>query len=94
MSITGLAAEHGPLSFQIGPFHKTLRPGPGERIGLGATGFLLKIEDKIIVNLGDTLKLLDQWIGIPRPDVRGLAEAVESMGIECRILGRKETVAV
>ena len=55
-----LAAEHGPLSFQLGPTRKTVRSGPNERIGYGSTGFSLEIEDKIIVNLGDTLKLLVQ----------------------------------
>ena len=108
-------------------------------------GFLLEIEDRVIVNLGDTLKRLDQWSGIPRPDVlmipiggdktgntmgnrdaievtkalrpctvipchhnlpsffkknanptdvRGFAEAVEAIGIECRVLSRAETVTV
>ena len=145
MSVTGLAAEHGPLTFQLGPIRKTLRPGPNERIGYGTTGFSLEIEDKIIVNLGDTLKLLAQWSGIPRPDVlmipiggdaigntmgirdaievtkalqprtvipchynlpsffkrnanptdvHGFAEAVEAVGIECRILDRAETFVV
>jgi L-ascorbate metabolism protein UlaG (beta-lactamase superfamily) len=143
--VTGLAAKHGPLSFRFGPIRKTLHPGAKERIGYGAMGFLLEIEDRIIVNLGDTLMLLDQWIGIPRPDVlmipiggdevgntmgirdaievtkalqprtvipchhnlpsffkrnanptdvRGFAEAVEALGIECRVLGRAETVAM
>ena len=145
MSVTGVAAEHGPLSFRIGPIRKTLRPGPSERIGYGAMGFLLEIEGRIVVNLGDTLKLLDRWTGFPKPDVlmipiggdaigntmgvadaievtealrprtvipchydlpsflkrnanpadaRGFAEAVESMGIECRVLNRDETIVL
>lgn len=85
MRVTGLAAEHGPLSFRFGPIRKTLHPGPKERIGYGATGFSLEIEDKLIVNLGDTLKLLDDWTGVPRPDVLmipiGGDEVGNAMGI-------------
>lgn len=33
MSVTGLKATHGPLSFKVGLFTKTLTPGPEERIG-------------------------------------------------------------
>jgi len=43
------------------------RPGPGERVGLGAMGFKINIDNKIIVNLGDTL-LQKEWEGL-RPDV-------------------------
>lgn len=43
------------------------RPGPGERVGLGAIGFKISIGDKVVVNLGDTL-LQKEWEGL-RPDV-------------------------
>ena len=43
------------------------KPGPGERVGLGAMGFKINIDNKIIVNLGDTL-LQKEWEGL-RPDV-------------------------
>jgi L-ascorbate metabolism protein UlaG (beta-lactamase superfamily) len=83
--VTGLAAEHGPLSFRFGPIRKTLHPGPTERIGYGATGFSLEIEGRLIVNLGDTLKLLDDWTGVSRPDVLmipiGGDEVGNTMGI-------------
>ncbi|MGB5237181.1 MAG: MBL fold metallo-hydrolase [Flavobacteriaceae bacterium] len=69
MSVTGLKATHGPLSFKIGPFTKTISPGPKDRIGWGAIGFKIQIEDKTLVNLGDTLLHLDEWRGIKKPDV-------------------------
>jgi L-ascorbate metabolism protein UlaG (beta-lactamase superfamily) len=43
------------------------RPGPDERVGLGAIGFKISIGDKVVVNLGDTL-LQKEWEGL-RPDV-------------------------
>jgi L-ascorbate metabolism protein UlaG (beta-lactamase superfamily) len=145
MRITGLAAEHGPLSFRFGPIRKTLHPGPRERIGYGAAAFSLEIEDKLIINLGDTLRLLDHWTGIPRPDVlmipiggdevrntmgtrdaievaealrprlvipchhnlpsffrknanptdvRSFADAIEAIGMECRVLSRAEVLTL
>ena len=43
------------------------KPGPGERVGLGAMGFKITIDNKTIVNLGDSL-LQKEWEGL-RPDV-------------------------
>ncbi|MFC2041831.1 MBL fold metallo-hydrolase, partial [Chloroflexota bacterium] len=43
------------------------RPGPGERVGLGAMGFKINIDNKNIVNLGDSL-LQKEWEGLS-PDV-------------------------
>jgi L-ascorbate metabolism protein UlaG (beta-lactamase superfamily) len=43
------------------------KPGPGERVGLGAMGFKISVDDKTIVNLGDSL-LQKEWEGL-RPDV-------------------------
>jgi len=43
------------------------KPGPGEHVGLGAMGFKINIDNKIIVNLGDSL-LQKEWEGL-RPDV-------------------------
>jgi hypothetical protein len=31
LSVTGIKATHGPLTFKFGPFSKTVRPGPEER---------------------------------------------------------------
>jgi L-ascorbate metabolism protein UlaG (beta-lactamase superfamily) len=43
------------------------KPGPGEHVGLGAMGFKITIDNKTIVNLGDSL-LEKEWEGL-RPDV-------------------------
>jgi L-ascorbate metabolism protein UlaG (beta-lactamase superfamily) len=69
MSITGLKATHGPLTLKIGPFTKTVAPGPDERIGWGALGFKIYLNGKTIVNLGDTLLHLKEWVSISNPDV-------------------------
>ena len=69
MSITGMKATHGPLTFKFGPFSKTLHPGPKERIGWGAIGFEIKLDGKTIVNLGDTLLHEKEWKEIRNPDV-------------------------
>ena len=69
MSITGLKATHGPLTFKLGPISKTMTPGPEERIGWGAIGFKIQFDEKTIVNLGDTLLHADEWKSISSPDV-------------------------
>ncbi len=35
MSVTGIKTTHGPLTLKFGPFSKTIKPGPEERIGYG-----------------------------------------------------------
>lgn len=69
MKITGIKATHGSLKIKIGPFSKTLSPGPKERIGWGAIGFLIQLDGKTLVNLGDTLLHADEWKQIKNPDV-------------------------
>ena len=69
MSITGIKATHGPLTFKLGPFSKTVHPGPEERIGWGAIGFYIELSGKTIVNLGDTLLHEKEWKKIKKPDV-------------------------
>jgi len=69
MSVTGLKATHGSLTFKFGPFSKTLNPGPEERIGWGALGFKIRLDGKFLVNLGDTLLHADEWKSISEPDV-------------------------
>lgn len=66
--VKGLKAVHGPLRIKLfGLIKLEIKPGPGERIGLGAIGFEIKIDNKVIVNLGDTL-LQREWEGV-NPDV-------------------------
>ena len=69
MSITGVKTEHGELVLHIGPFSKTVKPGPHERIGWGSIGFDIKLNDKRIVNLGDTLLHHKEWQDINQPDL-------------------------
>ena len=66
--IKGLKAVHGPIKLKLfGLIKLEIKPGPGERIGLGAIGFEIKIDNKVIVNLGDTL-LQKEWEGL-NPDL-------------------------
>ena len=69
MSITGIKTTHGELILKLGPFSKTVKPGPDERIGWGAIGFNIELDGKNIVNLGDTLLHTADWATINNPDV-------------------------
>lgn len=69
MSITGIKTTHGELVLKLGPFSKTLKPGPEERVGWGAIGFDIELDGRRIVNLGDTLLLGKEWQKITEPDV-------------------------
>jgi len=69
MSVTGIKATHGPLTLKFGPFSKTVKPGPEERIGWGAIGFNIQLDGKTIVNLGDTFLHTEEWKTIKNPDV-------------------------
>jgi L-ascorbate metabolism protein UlaG (beta-lactamase superfamily) len=69
MSISGIQATHGELVLKFGPFSKTIKPGPEERIGWGAIGFKIQVDGKTLVNLGDTLLHSEEWQEIRNPDV-------------------------
>ena len=69
MTITGIKTTHGELVLKIGPFSKTIRPGPNERVGWGAIGFDIALDGKRLVNLGDTLLHEKEWQKISEPDV-------------------------
>ena len=69
MSITGIKTTHGELVLKLGPFSKTVKPGPDERVDWGAIGFDIELAGKRIVNLGDTLLLEKEWQKINEPDV-------------------------
>ena len=60
VSIEAVKAEHGPIAIPILGFTFTARPGPNERVGLGAMGFRITIGDTSVLNLGDTV-LLPEW---------------------------------
>jgi L-ascorbate metabolism protein UlaG (beta-lactamase superfamily) len=66
--VKGLKAAHGPIKLKLfGLIKVEIKPGPGERIGLGAIGFEIKIDNKVIVNLGDSL-LQTEWEDL-NPDI-------------------------
>lgn len=69
LSVTGIKTTHGELVLKLGPFAKTLKPGPDERIGWGAIGFDINLDGKRLVNLGDTLLHEKEWQKINEPDV-------------------------
>lgn len=69
LTVKGIKTTHGKLILRIGPFSKTVQPGPEERIGQGAIGFHIQFNGKSIVNLGDTLLHEKEWEDIPSPDV-------------------------
>lgn len=69
VSITGIKTSHGELVLKLGPFSKTVKPGPEERVGWGAIGFDIKLDGKRIINLGDTLLREKEWQKINMPDV-------------------------
>tara|TARA_R110002096_G_C14661942_1_gene728530 strand:+ start:62755 stop:63549 length:795 start_codon:yes stop_codon:yes gene_type:complete len=69
MLVTGIKTTHGELILKLGPFSKTVKPGPQERIGWGAIGFKIHLEGKMVVNLGDTLLHEKEWEKIKYPDV-------------------------
>ena len=67
VSIEAVKSVHGPIAIPLPFFTLRQQPGPNERVGLGSMGFKITIDDKSIVNLGDSL-LLDDWEGLS-PDV-------------------------
>jgi L-ascorbate metabolism protein UlaG (beta-lactamase superfamily) len=67
VTFDAVRAVHGPIEVSLLGFKIRKVPGPGERTGLGAMGFNIKIGDKSILNLGDSL-LLSDWDGL-RPNV-------------------------
>ncbi|WDV45868.1 MBL fold metallo-hydrolase [Clostridiaceae bacterium M8S5] len=69
IKITGMHSEHGPIIFKMGPFTKKFKVGPNERAGFGAIGYKIKINNKCLINLGDTLLLDKKWEQEERPDV-------------------------
>ena len=69
MAISGIKTTHGSLLLKLGPFAKTVTPGPEERIGWGAIGFDIRLANKRLVNLGDTLLHEQEWRSINEADV-------------------------
>ena len=67
VSVEAVRAVHGPIQVSLLGFKIRKTPGPGERVGLGSMGFIIRTGDKSVMNLGDSL-LLDDWDGL-RPTI-------------------------
>lgn len=67
VKIEAIKSVHGPIVVPFLGFKKKKYPGPQERAGLGSMGFKINIDDKTIVNLGDSL-LQKEWEGM-KPDL-------------------------
>ena len=67
VKIQGILTKHGPIKYSLFGIKKYRIPGRKERVGFGAIGFFIKIKDKTILNLGDTL-IHKEWAGL-EPDV-------------------------
>jgi L-ascorbate metabolism protein UlaG (beta-lactamase superfamily) len=62
-----LKAVHGVMKIPLLGMTFDRTPGPGERVGIGSTGFEITLDGKRLVNLGDSL-LQPEWEGLA-PDV-------------------------
>jgi L-ascorbate metabolism protein UlaG (beta-lactamase superfamily) len=69
LSITGIKTTHGLLTIKMGPFSKTVKTGPNERIGWGSMGFDIGFNGNKVVNLGDTLLHREEWKKVKNPDI-------------------------
>lgn len=69
LSITGIKSTHGILTIKMGPFSKTVKTGPNERIGWGSMGFEIGFNGHKVVNLGDTLLHRKEWERVKNPDI-------------------------
>lgn len=67
VEIEGLPATHGPIEFRMFGRLRRQCPGPEERVGFGAIGYKVRINDTTFVNVGDSL-LQEEWAGL-QPDV-------------------------
>ena len=69
ISITGIKTTHGELVLKLGPFSKTVKPGPDERIGWGASVLILNsmARGSLISVIHCCMK--KEWQTIVEPDV-------------------------
>lgn len=80
VKVTGLKTTHGSLSFNFGPFSKVVTPGPEERIGWGAIGFVIEVAGFKLVNLGDALLETEAWGAAKGADVLIIPIGGEEVG--------------
>lgn len=67
VEIEAVKTVHGPIVIPFLWFKSISHPGPEERIGLGSMGYKITLNNKSIVNLGDSL-LQKEWENL-KPDV-------------------------
>ncbi len=67
IKIKAIKSVHGPIVIPILWFKIKKQPGSDQRTGIGSMGFKINIENKTIVNLGDSI-LQKDWEGL-KPDV-------------------------
>ena len=63
VQIQGIQTTHGPIEVNFFGIVKQKAPGPDERVGYGAIGYKIEVNDKTLVNLGDTL-YQKEWNGL------------------------------
>jgi L-ascorbate metabolism protein UlaG (beta-lactamase superfamily) len=79
VEVEAIKTVHGPIRVPILWFEVEKHPGPGERVGIGATGFRIRLGGKSLVNLGDTI-FQEEWEGL-KPDV--LMLPIGGLGNNC-----------
>lgn len=67
VEVEAIKTVHGPISVPVLWFKVEKHPGPEERVGIGSVGFKIKLDDKALINLGDSI-LQREWEGL-EPDV-------------------------
>jgi L-ascorbate metabolism protein UlaG (beta-lactamase superfamily) len=67
VEVEGIRTVHGSIEISVLGFLIRQKPGPGERVGLGAMGYKITLDNKTIVNLGDSI-LQPEWEGL-NPDI-------------------------
>ena len=67
VTIEAIKSVHGTITVPILWFKKKKYPGPTERTGLGSIGYKITLNNKTIVNLGDSV-LQKEWKDL-KPDV-------------------------
>jgi L-ascorbate metabolism protein UlaG (beta-lactamase superfamily) len=67
VQIEAVKSVHGPIRVPVLWFKIVKYPGPGERTGLGSTGFRITVGGLTVLNLGDSI-FQNAWTGL-QPDV-------------------------
>lgn len=88
VQVDAVKTVHGPIAIPVLGFTFMAQPGPGERVGIGAMGFRITIDDVSILNLGDTV-LLPEWNEISADvmmlPIGGLGQNTWTMDVEAAL---------